>query len=136
MSVYVPAELRRQVRQQFADRCAYCQTAECLTPVMFEIEHIEPSSLGGATALKNLCLACPTCNRFKSDRTLAVGLSVRLFHPQKDEWAEHFQWSDDATELIGLTEIGAATIKLLQINRPQYARVRRMWVAMNEHPPD
>lgn len=140
MSVYVPVELRSLIRRQFANRCAYCQTAEELTPVTFEIEHIEPSSLGGETVQQNLCLACPTCNRFKSDRTYAANTEssqvTRLFHPQLDNWAEHFRWNDDATELIGLTEIGEATIKQLQINRPQYVRVRRMWVAMNEHPPD
>ncbi len=107
---------------------------------MFEIEHIAPSSQGGATVLGNLCLACPTCNRLKSDRMLAAVASSeqqsRLFHPQRDDWAEHFCWNDDATELIGLTDVGNATISLLRINRPQYVRVRRMWVAMNEHPPD
>lgn len=139
MSVYVPVELRKRVRSQFDDRCAYCQTAEHLTPVIFEIEHIIPSSHGGATVLENLCLACPTCNRLKSDRMLAAVASSgqsRLFHPQRDDWEKHFRWSDDATELIGLTDVGDATISLLRINRPQYVRVRRMWVAMNEHPPD
>lgn len=140
MSIYVPVELRKQIRRQFANRCAYCQTAEDLTPVTFEIEHIEPSSQGGETVLENLCLACPTCNRLKSDRTLAAGSRtsepVRLFHPQSDNWSDHFRWNDDATELIGLTDIGTATINLLRINRPQYIRVRRMWVTMNEHPPD
>jgi hypothetical protein len=139
VSVYVPAELRRLIRRQFANRCAYCQTAEDLTPVTFEIEHIEPLSLGGETVLQNLCLACPTCNRLKSDRTFATVAAsaqvVRLFHPQRDNWADHFRWNDDASELIGLTEIGDATIKQLRINRPQYIRVRRMWAAMNEHPP-
>jgi HNH endonuclease len=139
VSVYVPVELRKQVRLKFADRCAYCQTTEHLTPVTFEIEHIVPLSHGGETVLENLCLACPTCNRLKSDRTLAAvassGQQSRLFHPHRDHWAEHFCWSDDATELIGLTEIGNATLSLLQINRPQYVRIRRMWVAMNEHPP-
>jgi hypothetical protein len=33
-------------------------------------------------------------------------------------------------------ETGRATIYALKINRPQMVRVRRMWVAMNEHPPN
>jgi hypothetical protein len=42
MSVYIPAELRRQVREQFANCCAYCHTAEELTVAVFEIDHILP----------------------------------------------------------------------------------------------
>jgi hypothetical protein len=40
MSAYVPAALKRLVRERFANRCAYCRTAEDLTATQFEIEHI------------------------------------------------------------------------------------------------
>ena len=72
--------------------CAYCHTAEDLTIVVFEFEHIVPRVLGGETILDNLCLACPTCNRFKADRTAApdpaTGEGVPLFHPQRDGWTQ------------------------------------------------
>ena len=64
MSVYVSAELRRRIRAHFRDHCAYCRTPESLTVVIFEFEHILPRSLGGATSFENLCLSCPTCNRY------------------------------------------------------------------------
>ena len=70
MSAYVPVDLQREVRAQFADCCAYCRTAEALTVVTFEYEPIVPQVSGGETVLENLCLACPTCNRFKSDLTV------------------------------------------------------------------
>jgi 5-methylcytosine-specific restriction endonuclease McrA len=66
MSTYVPADLRRRIRARFADRCAYCLTAEALVAAIFEIEHIIPRSVGGETVFDNLCLACPTCNRYGS----------------------------------------------------------------------
>lgn len=139
MSSYVPAALKRSVRIQFADRCAYCQTAEALTVTTFEIEHIVPLAEGGATELTNLCLSCPTCNRHKATHTTAIDPqtreSVPLFHPQQELWEKHFSWNIEATELIGLTAIGRATIELLKINRPQMVRVRKMWVKMGEHPP-
>jgi len=59
-----------------------------------------------------------------------------LFHPHRDAWNDHFLWSEDATELIGQTPSGKATIDMLRMNRPQLIRVRRLWVAMGEHPPD
>jgi hypothetical protein len=107
---------------------------------IFEFEHIIPRSAGGATVYENLCFSCPTCNRCKANRTTtldsATQQEVRLFHPQQDAWVEHFDWSEDATTLIGLTPVGRATIMLLRMNRPQLIRLRRMWVAMGEHPPE
>ncbi|NJL54586.1 hypothetical protein HC928_04860 [bacterium] len=49
MSVYLPSALQRQVRQRFANCCAYCRTAEALTVSTFEFEHIVPLSAGVAT---------------------------------------------------------------------------------------
>ena len=140
MSVYVPAELRRQVRAHFRDSCAYCLTPEALTVVIFEFEHILPRSLGGLTSFENLCLSCPTCNRYKSNRTYGSSdeqpRQTALFHPHRDSWNDHFSWNESATELIGLTPTGQVTIDTLRMNRPQLIRVRRLWVAMGEHPPD
>ena len=139
MSAYVPAELRRRVAKHFADCCAYCQTAERLTVATFEIEHIAPRSAGGETAFENLCLSCPTCNRHKADRSIIedpdTKEQVALFHPHRDTWQDHFAWSAGFTELVGLTATGRATIAALKMNRRQLMRVRRMWVAMGEHPP-
>jgi hypothetical protein len=127
------------VREHFASRCAYCLTAEDLTVAIFELEHIVPRSTGGETVFQNLCLACPICNRYTSDLTLAkdpvTEMDIRLFHPQQDRWQDHFSWNHDATQILGLTPVGRATVEALKMNRPQMIRVRRMWVAMDEHQP-
>lgn len=140
MSAYIPVDLQRRVRERFANCCAYCRSAEDLTVSIFEFEHVVPRSAGGQSVFENLCLACPTCNRFKSDRRTvtdpASGLEVRLFQPQQDAWSDHFGWSEDATELIGSTPVARATIAALRMNRSQLIRVRRMWFAMGLHPPD
>ena len=140
MSGYVPANLRRRVQEHFAHCCAYCRTAEHLSVATFEVEHIIPRSAGGETVFGNLCLACPTCNRCKADRTVAIEPDTQhetpLFSPQQDAWNEHFAWNHDATEITALTAVGRATIVALRMNRPQLVRVRRMWVIMGEHPPD
>lgn len=140
MSVYVSSRLQREVRDRFANCCAYCRTAEDLTVAIFEFEHIIPRSAGGQSDVNNLCLSCPTCNRFKSDRTTAVDpvtkQHVPLFDPVRQSWTDHFAWNEDATEIRSFTPIGRATIEMLRMNRPQLIRVRRMWVAMGEHPPD
>jgi len=139
VSLYVAAELRRRVREFFAECCAYCHTAERLTVVTFEFEHITPVSAGGPTAFDNLCLACPMCNRHKSDRMSAVdpttGEITDLFHPQRANWTEHFAWTVDGSLLVGLTATGRTTIDALRMNRPQLVRTRRLWIALGEHPP-
>lgn len=139
MSAYVSVELQRQVRSQFANCCAYCRTLESLTVSTFEFEHIIPRSAGGQATFDNLALACPTCNRYKSNRQSAPdpisNEIVSLYHPHLQMWSDHFTWNDDTTEIVGLSKVGRATIALLRMNRPQMIRVRRMWVAMDEHPP-
>lgn len=140
MKAYISVELQRSVRERFADCCAYCHTAEDLTATTFEFEHIVPLSNGGETRFSNLCLSCPMCNRYKSDRVLipdpVTQAEVPLFHPHQDRWTEHFSWNESSTEIIGMTPIGRATIEALRMNRPQMIRVRRMWVAMSQHPPE
>jgi HNH endonuclease len=138
VSAYISIELQRQVRDRFKSGCAYCRTAEALIATTFEFEHIKPRSAGGETALNNLCFSCPSCNRHKASRQTVVDPesqeTVPLFHPWIHVWSDHFAWNEDATEIIGLSAIGRATIEALRMNRPQLVRVRRMWVLMEEHP--
>lgn len=139
MSAYIPVELQRKIRKRFANCCAYCLTAEALTATTFEFDHIRPRSAEGETVFENLCLACPSCNRYKADCQNFIDLvtekAVPLFHPQLQVWKEHFRWNKDASAIIGLTDIGQVTIVALKMNRPQLVRVRKMWVQLAEHPP-
>jgi len=140
MSLYIPIELRRRIMEVDRRCCAYCRSAEALIGVTFEIEHILPISVGGLTEFDNLCLSCPTCNRHKSNRLVAVdpksGIEVPLYHPRQQRWTEHFGWNNDAMILIGKSEIGRATIEAFYINRPAMVRLRRYWVILHLHPPD
>ncbi|MEL6249787.1 MAG: HNH endonuclease [Cyanobacteria bacterium J06648_16] len=64
-----------------------------------EIEHILPISRGGGSDLGNLWLACPICNRYKSNKTEATEPEtdrfVPLFNPRCQQWIDHFTWTDD-----------------------------------------
>jgi HNH endonuclease len=139
VSAYISVELQRKIREKFADCCAYCRTAEFLTITTFEFEHIIPLSAGGETTFDNLCLSCPSCNRYKASRQTALDedtqQEVSLFNPQQQLWIEHFAWNEDATEIIPLTPVARVTIDALKMNRSQLIRVRKMWVKLEEHPP-
>lgn len=140
MSRYIPTTLRRDIREHFDNCCAYCRSAEALTIVTFEIEHIVPYSAGGPSLFGNLCLACPSCNRYKSTHQQAIDPEsqeqVRLFHPQQDVWGQNFFWLEDGSVLEGRTPTGRATIAALKMNRPQLVRLRRLWIKLGKHPPE
>ena len=140
MTGYVPVDLRREIRALFQERCAYCHTFERLTVTVFEIEHIQPKAAGGETVSSNLCLACPACNRFKSSRIEAPDPLTQeptpLFHPQRQEWPDHFRWADNGARVEPLTAVGRATAAALRFNRPQMIRLRQLWIKMGEHPPE
>jgi hypothetical protein len=52
----------------------------------------------------------------------STGEMIRLFHPRRDLWSEHFAWT--AAALAGQTAIGCATIYVLAINDPDFLAVR------------
>lgn len=135
----IPAHLRRQVTTDAGHRCGYCLSDEALTGVPLRVEHITPVAAGGRTARDNLWRSCRPCNELKGAQTAAVdpetGENVPLFNPRAQRWYEHFVWSDDGSQAIGLTPTGRATVVALQLNRPLLVSARRRWVAVGWHPP-
>jgi len=138
--VSVAESLRHAVWQADKGCCAYCLTSEANSGIPLTIDHIQPVSKEGETVFENLCLACRTCNEFKSDRVSApdplTGQEEPLFHPRIQQWAEHFQWSPDGTQVEGVTATGRATVLALRMNRPPIISARRRWVWGGWHPPE
>lgn len=102
-------------------------------------DHITPASRGGLTAFENICLACRTCNEFKTNTVRAVDPltqeSVSLFHPRQLRWQDHFTWSLDGTKVEGTTAIGRETVVALRMNHALIVTARRRWCAVGWHPP-
>ncbi len=138
-SVYIPLELRRQVRADAGSRCGYCRSSEQLTGIPLEFEHLIPIAAGGQTVRANLWLSCHRCNEFKGERTLVIdpetGKQVALFHPRTQPWSDHFRWNPDGTLIIGLTPCGRATVEALRLNNEYVLVARRFWVEAGWHPP-
>lgn len=137
---HIPAELRRQVREDAGHQCGYCLSNEALTGIPHSIDHIVPRAAGGVTERENLWLACRPCNEFKGAKTHATDPesdeTVPLFNPRQQDWHEHFASSSDGTRILGLTPVGRATVVALKLNRPMLVRARRRWVAAGWHPPE
>jgi 5-methylcytosine-specific restriction endonuclease McrA len=88
---------------------------------------------------ENLWLACRGCNAHKSDRTHAndpeSGPLVPLFNPRADHWHEHFRWIEEGLIIVGISAIGRATVKALNLNRPSVVEARQHWLMIKQHPP-
>ena len=53
-----------------------------------------------------------------------TGDVVRLFHPRRDVWSDHFGYLGQ--HIVGLTAVGRTTASLLDMNDPERRRVREL----------
>jgi hypothetical protein len=116
----VSTEQRRIVTERAHGCCEYCRSQERFATDYFAVEHIQPRQQGGTTTLDNLALSCQGCNNHKyikrQARDPVNGELVPLYHPRRDHWQEHFEWSEDFMLLLGRTATGRATINALNLN--------------------
>ena len=131
--------IRQAIRTRAGNRCEYCRCHQDYVLGQLQIDHILPLAKGGPDSAENLCLACELCNQYQWTKTEGLDPPTKartpLFHPRRDRWHEHFTWSDDWTEIIGLTPCGRATVIALRLNNPLAVTVRRNWVKAGWHPP-
>ncbi len=117
----------------------YCRSQERFAVQSFSIEHVRPRSAGGSDDVSNLAYSCQGCNNHKLTCTTATdpvtGLEVPLFDPRRHVWADQFAWSDDFSEMVGVSPTGRATVVLVHLNREGVVNLRRVLFAVGEHPP-
>lgn len=127
MSGFVPAAIRRLIRERAGNRCEYCRVHEKDSFLPHEPDHIISGKHSGSSIFENLAWSCWDCNRRKgsdlSSVDLETGRVVRLFHPRQDRWESHFQLLDGV--IVPLTEIGRVTEHFLQLNRHHAVQSRR-----------
>ena len=126
----ISQHLRRLIRQRADGYCEYCLCPESCATQQHSIEHIHPQSLGGLSLEENLALSCQGCNGAKYNKTHAVDSLTR-----QHLWNEHFAWTPDCLQLIGLTPAGRATLEELELNRAGVVRLRRLLLLDGGHPP-
>ena len=136
----ISQELDAEIRAASKHRCGYCLTPQILTSYKLELEHICPFAKGGASKKENLCLACRHCNLHKAAKVFGVDVltarKVRLFHPNRQNWSEHFDWDEDKTSVIGKTACGRATIYALKMNDELQTNARQVWKLTGLFPPE
>lgn len=122
------------VAERAGHRCEYCHAPEAIFNFPFEVEHILPGSQGGPDEPENLCLACRSCNLFKSDHTTgtlnAANSAIPLFHPRLHRWDDHFEANLATGLIVGTTDIGKATVERLQMNGRVQRTARIAWIKL------
>ncbi len=130
---------RNLIKQRAKNCCEYCISQAKFSPDPFSIEHIIPRSKGGTSDLDNLAVACQGCNNFKYSHIQAIdpitGELAPIYHPRQHNWHEHFTWSNDLTQMLGLTPIGRATVDRLRLNREGVVNLRQALSSIDQHPP-
>lgn len=134
---YIPAAMRRAVRERANGCCEYCLLAEDDAYFPHEADHIISVKHRGLSVLENLAWSCFDCNRFKGSDIASLdtisGDLVPLFNPREDSWHAHFQF--DAGAILSLTAMGRATEALLKFNLPQRVEVRATLAQAKRYPP-
>ena len=113
------AATRKRIAARAGGRCEYCRLPQSQAGfAAFHVEHVIARQHRGPDDDENLALACHRCNAHKGPNLAGydpdTGEIVRLFHPRRDAWTEHF--FRDGPRIRGLTGIGRTTVWVLQMN--------------------
>lgn len=135
----VTKKTREQVAKRAKNCCEYCKARADFANFPFVVEHIIPKSLDGTDDLDNLAYACGFCNGAKYNKINAFDsitqTVVRLFHPRKDKWSQHFRWNTTETVIVGYSAIGRATVYCLKMNMTAAVNLRKVLKDAGLHPP-
>ena len=136
MSYAISLKIKRFVAQRAGYRCEYCRVHQDDSNFYFHIEHIISKKHGGTDDSDNLAFSCSRCNWKKGSDIGTIlehgGPLIFLFNPRKDNWFEHFEIVEGA--IAPKTSIGAATLKVLDLNTPDLIVERRELTAVQNYP--
>ena len=118
--------LEQLVYARAEGRCEYCSLPAWASPATLQVDHVRAQQHGGSTTPDNLALACADCNLKKGTNIRGVDpltdQDVPLFNPRRHKWREHFTWT--GLTIVGRTDVGRATIRLLDLNSKRRLRLR------------
>lgn len=136
MSRNIPESMRRTVAQRADYCCEYCLSSEADSVVTFEVDHIFPLKHGGPTVLENLAYTCVICNRNKGSDIATADYPqerlIPLFNPRIHLWSDHFALDDGM--IVGKTDVGRATAKILGMNEVERIIERRLQIMSGSYP--
>lgn len=145
LKVPISESIKQAVRERATYSCEYCHSPERISANRFTIDHVIPKSLGGSDKIDNLALACRRCNERRYNFIEGIDPKtqsmVPIFNPRKQNWQDHFVWTNNGVLIQGVTSIGRATCIRLDLNDMRYPEedsiraTRCFWIRAGQHPP-
>jgi len=133
----MPQHLRRLVIERARECCEYCLVSQLTDSGAYHIDHLTALKHGGQTVSDNLALACVDCNLHKGSDLATIDWAseavIPLFNPRKHNWREHFRLA--GAQIVGITAIGQATVRLLRLNDPERVTYRQVLIEAGLYPP-
>lgn len=129
-SVAEYGDYREYLRIDFWFSCAYCTITEIeATSIRFVIDHYKPKSKFPdlVSFYPNLMWCCDRCNTFKGNDFVTPKMSkagFEIFRPDKHHFEEHFELK--GVRIESKSPVGEYTTELLDLNRQQLRRVRKI----------
>jgi hypothetical protein len=77
----------------------------------------------------------PEVTPFQPSHLSLAQIYIPLFDPRTQVQDDHFRWSEDGAQIVGITPTERATVAQLQLNYPLAVTVRKNWVEAGWHPP-
>jgi hypothetical protein len=135
----IPDALYQLIANDAGYECGYCRAPQRALPYRLEVEHLLPTSLGGAGERENLWLSCHKCNKLRSNRIVGTDPlmqeEVPLFNPRQQDWSHHFVWEQRGLYIVGRTATGRATVATLHLNDVYHLSARGVWMLAGIYPP-
>jgi len=116
-------ECKEILAEDFQQMCGYCGKDRKVLLKQFQIDHFAPKSKfpEKKNVYENLVLACPQCNRLKSDKWIGENSEVSndgekgFVDPATEEYNEHL-FREDSGKIMYKTEVGKYMYNLLKFN--------------------
>ena len=133
----ISQEIRDVVQRRARGACEYCHLPAEGSVLPHQVDHIIGRQHQGSDDLENLCLSCIRCNQKKGPNIASVdpetGRIVRLFHPRRHSWPEHFALDHDG-RLHGMTPEGRVTVQLMDMNDISRVTLRSLLLRRGGYP--
>lgn len=116
-------ECKEILAEDFQQMCGYCGKDRKTLLKQFQIDHFAPKSKfpEKKNVYENLVLACPQCNRLKSDKWIGEKSEVSndgekgFVDPATEEYDKHL-FREDSGKIMYKTEVGKYMYNLLKFN--------------------